>query len=145
MKVSFKPLSEDFVLPKKGSSSASCFDCVATSVKYLGDDLFEYGLGFSTEFSEPGWKGVIVPRSSFTKSDFVMQNSPAQIDEDYRGEWRVRFRFIGNVNHIIQKPYQLGERICQIYFEKVNDVELEIVDELIETERGGGGFGSTGK
>lgn len=145
MKVRFKPLSSNFKLPKKGSATASCYDCVATSVEHLGDNLFEYGLGFSTEFSEPGWKGVVVPRSSFTKSDFVMQNSPAQIDEDYRGEWRVRFRFVGDPKYIIQKPYNVGDRICQIYFEKVNEISMEVVDELTETERNEGGFGSTGK
>jgi len=145
MKVFLKPLSEDFKWPEKGSGGAVCFDCFATSVKSLDFDTYEYGLGFATEFSEKGWKGVIVPRSSITKTDFVMQNSPAQIDYDYRGEWKVRFRFVGDKTYINQEPYEVGDRICQIYFERVNDVEFELSDELIDTERGSGGFGSTGK
>ena len=74
-----------------------------------------------------------------------MQNTPAQVDEDYRGEWRVRFRYIGNRKYFIQGPYQIGDKICQIYFERVNDVEFEEVEELSDTKRGDGGFGSTGK
>ena len=145
MRVKFKKLHDSFVLPFKGSEHSACFDCVAVSMEALPDDMYEYGLGFSTEFSEKGWKGIIVPRSSFTKSEFVMQNSPAQVDEDYRSEWKVRFRYIGNRKYIIQRPYALGDKICQIYFERVNDVEFEEAEELSDTKRGDGGFGSTGR
>jgi len=145
MIVKYLPKSDLFELPKRGSLDAACFDCKATSVKYIGDDTWEFGLGFATSFSESNWKGIIVPRSSFTKTDFVMKNSPAQVDSDYRGEWLVRFSFVGDRNNIIQAPYQVGDRICQIYFEKVNQVAFEVVKDLTDTERQSGGFGSTGK
>lgn len=145
MIVRYKKLDSKFELPKKGSENAACYDCVATSMEYLGNGLFKYGLGFATEFSEPGWKGVIVPRSGLTKSDYVMQNSPGQVDFDYRGEWMVKFRKIHLVDFKPTPPFKVEERICQIYFEKVNEIEQVVVEELSETERGAGGFGSTGK
>jgi len=145
MIVRYLPKSDLFELPKRGSLEAACFDCKATSVRYIGEDTWEYGLGFATSFSELNWKGIVVPRSSFTKTDFVMKNSPAQIDSDYRDEWKVRFSFVGDRRNVIQAPYNVGDRICQIYFEKVNQVAFEVVSELSNTERGVGGFGSTGK
>lgn len=145
MIVRYLSKSDLFELPKRGSLDAACFDCKATSVKYIGDDTWEFGLGFATSFSESNWKGIIVPRRSFTKTDFVMKNAPAQVDSDYRGEWLVRFSFVGDRKHIIQAPYQVGDRICQIYFEKVNQVAFEVVKDLTDTERQSGGFGSTGK
>lgn len=144
MEVSYKKLNENFVLPFKGSEDAACFDCVATSVENMGNGQFKYGLGFATEFSEPGWKGVIVPRSSLSKTVYVMQNSPGQVDSDYRGEWIVKFQSVkeGGTHY---PPFEVGDRICQIYFEKVNKVTQKVVNGLSETVRGAGGFGSTGK
>ena len=115
-------------------------------------------LGFATEI-EPGWKGVVVPRSSFTQKGWVMQNSPAQIDSDYRGEWMLKFQAIpASLDTFCNKheeieleypdfPYKPGDRVAQIYFEEVKPVEFTVVfdeEELSSTERGDGGFGSTG-
>ncbi len=66
------------------------------------------------------------------------------IDADYRGEWMMVLRTTGSVIYDAL-PFEIGERCGQIYFEKVGDIEMEEVDELSDTARGTGGFGSTGK
>ena len=73
-----------------------------------------------------------------------MANSIGIIDADYRGEWMVVFRCLGDmVWETI--PYGVGDRCAQIYFEQITPFEMEEVQELSDTERGEGGFGSTGK
>jgi dUTP pyrophosphatase len=139
LKVKFKKLHEDVKLPVKGSPHAACFDVYASSITYDGSKA-KIGLGFSTEIPE-GWRGVIVPRSNLTKYNWVLNNSMGVIDSDYRGEWMCIFTPIHNYT---QFPYGVGDRIAQIYFEPVHQVEFEEVDDLSSSERGEGGFGSTG-
>jgi dUTP pyrophosphatase len=83
----------------------------------------------------------------------VLNNSFGVIDSDYRGEWMAIFTpilsttdsdgFLEKVYNPIF-PYVVGDRVCQIFFDVVLDVEIEEVDELSDTDRGSGGFGSTG-
>ena len=73
-----------------------------------------------------------------------MSNSIGVIDADYRGEWMVVFKCLGEmIYHPL--PYGVGDRCAQIYFEKIEPFEIEEVEDLSDTERGEGGFGSTGK
>jgi len=143
MIVKFQPLDVLFTLPEKSFESDACFDIKARRIEYK-DNLVICYLGFKTEIPE-GWKGVIIPRSSITKTDWVIQNSPGTVDSHYRGEWQVRFKYIGDSSCMCLFPYNVGDRVAQIYFEKVQEVIFEIVGELEETQRGQGGFGSTGK
>ena len=101
------------------------------------------GLGFSTEIP-PGFKGILVPRSSIAKTNWFLANSIGIIDADYRGEWMMVLKTVGSVIYDAL-PFGVGERCAQIYFERVNDVEIEETIELSDTVRGSGGFGSTGK
>ena len=91
----------------------------------------------------PGFKGVVVPRSSLSKTKWMLANSIGIIDADYRGEWMMVLKTDSAMYEPL--PFAIGERCAQIYFEKVNDIEMEEVEELTETVRGEGGFGSTGK
>lgn len=141
LQVKFKKLSADAKLPVKGSSSAACFDVYATSVELDENRVVTYGLGFSTEIPE-GWRGVVVPRSNISKHPWVLANSMGIIDSDYRGEWMVKYRCVSNFIEAV--PYSAGDRIAQIYFEKNTDVQFVEVESLDESERGAGGFGSTG-
>ena len=141
LKVKFKKLHEDVKLPVKGSSHAACYDVYANSISYRQDSKVVVGLGFSTEIPE-GWRGVIVPRSNLTKHDWVINNSMGIIDSDYRGEWTIVFTKIFLQFGFL--PYVVGDRIAQIYFEPVHQIEFEEVDDLSSSERGEGGFGSTG-
>ena len=85
-----------------------------------------------------------------------MQNSPGQIDSDYRGEWMIKFEAIpldvnttGRGSLLSTKftlnpfPYKVGDRVAQIFFERVIPMEFEEVEELSTSDRKGG-FGSTG-
>lgn len=139
LKIKFRKLKEDVNMPVKGSEHAACFDVYANSLSYSGQKII-VGLGFQTEIPK-GYRGVIVPRSNLTKHYWVMNNSIGIIDSDYRGEWMCIFTPIGNYS---QFPYSVGDRVAQIYFEKVEDVEFVDANELESSERGTGGFGSTG-
>lgn len=141
LKVKFKKLYADAKLPVKGSLHAACYDVYAYSVERDYQGLVTYGLGFATEIPE-GYMAVVVPRSNLSKHKWMLGNSVGIIDSDYRGEWMVKLRSFEGV--YASAPYQVGERVAQIYFQKVEDVQIEEVDELSSTERGAGGFGSTG-
>lgn len=138
--VKFKELYADVKPPIKGSAHAACYDVYAHSITNGSDGKIKVGLGFATEIPI-GWKGIIVPRSNLTKYPWMMNNSFGVIDCDYRGEWMSVFTPIGNNFGF---PYQVGERVAQIYFDQVVEVELSKVAEIASSDRGAGGFGSTG-
>ena len=143
LKIRFKKKDEQSKLPIKGSLNAACYDVYAHSIKAERPDKIIVGLGFSTEIP-PGFKGILVPRSSIAKTNWFLANSIGIIDADYRGEWMMVLKTVGSVMYDAL-PFGVGERCAQIYFEKINDVEIEETIELSDTERGSGGFGSTGK
>jgi len=143
LKIKFKKIDARSKLPVKGSLHAACFDVYAHSIKVERPNKMIVGLGFSTEIPA-GYKGIVIPRSSISKTNWVLANSMGVIDADYRGEWMMVFRCLGDM--IYQPlPFGLDERCGQLYFEKIQDFEIEETDELSDTERGEGGFGSTGK
>lgn len=141
LQVKFKKMHKDAKLPVKGSEEAACYDVYATSVEVNRRNA-TYGIGWAMQIPK-GWKGILVPRSNLTKHNWTMVNSPGHIDSDYRGEVMMKLTCITN-NLIEPLPYAIGDRIGQIYFERVNDVDFEIVEEFEASERGAGGFGSTG-
>jgi len=152
MKIKFKKKDEQSKLPIKGSLQAAANDAYAHTIITREDGKVVVGLGFSTEIPR-GFKGIIVPRSNLTKYNWVLNNSFGVIDSDYRGEWMAVFTPIlssPTSEGVLEKvynsnfPYNVGDRVCQIFFDIVLDVEIEEVDELSNTERGVGGFGSTG-
>lgn len=104
MDINIKLLNDKAVIPAKANNdnANACYDVVATSIDINTEyNYVEYGLGFATEFSE-NWECQIRPRSSLSKYDLLMCNTPGTIDSNYRGEWKVRFK-ISNpdvINHI---------------------------------------------
>lgn len=89
-----------------------------------------------------GYEGQVRPRSGLAfKHGITVLNSPGTIDADYRGEVKVIL-----INHSDQ-PFtiQNGERIAQLVLARHEQIEWVIAEELAETQRGAGGFGSTGK
>lgn len=141
--IKIKPTHPKFIPPTKGSQEAACWDVYAANIKQIDFGRYEVDLGFATEIPE-GYKGVIVPRSSITKTDLIMQNSPAQIDSDFRGTWKIKFLYITDIGNG-DFPYQIGDRVAQIYFEEIKPFKWDLVSILSDTNRGSGGFGSTGK
>lgn len=148
MNIKIKKLNPDLPTPKKESEGACAMDVYASEITQPFKNQVTIKLGFATEIPK-GYKGIIVPRSSFTQKGWVMQNSPAQIDSDYRGEWMIKFEAVPldtNSNNWLvypEFPYKVGDRVAQIYFEKELEVQFEEVEELSNTVRGTGGFGST--
>lgn len=96
--------------------------------------------GIFTEIPE-GYQISFRPRSGMAiKKALTLVNTPSLIDSDYRGEWMLPVINLGTEDVYIED----GERICQALLEKVNKIDWEEVDTLNETERGAGGFNSTG-
>jgi dUTP pyrophosphatase len=100
-------------------------------------------LGFALEIP-PGYEGQIRPRSGLAKkAGITVLNAPGTLDADYRGE--VRVMLINHREPDCSHRIEPGDRIAQIVFAAVEVPELVPTDELSETERGDGGFGSTDK
>jgi len=96
--------------------------------------------GFSIALP-PGYEAQVRPRSGLAiRSGITCLNSPGTIDADYRGEVRVVLANFGTEPFVIRR----GDRIAQIVVAPVSRASFEIVDELPPTQRGDGGFGSTG-
>jgi len=149
MKVKFKKLHKDAKVPKRADELCGGWDVTVTEIIQESSDFVICKLGFSLEIPK-GYKITVVPRSSFTKYKWLLQNSPCLIDASYRGEIQLRFRAIPNDLHVDTLfyplfPYKLGDRVGQIYLEEVIPIEFEEVEKLSETDRGDGGFGSTDK
>jgi dUTP pyrophosphatase len=90
----------------------------------------------------PGYEAQVRPRSGLAaKHGITVLNSPGTIDADYRGEIAVLLINHGSAAFAIKR----GERIAQMVVAKVEQAELVMVQTLGETERGSGGFGSTGR
>lgn len=132
-------------LPTYGREGDACCDVYAKSIELKQDDRIVIHTGL--HFALPNaYEMELRPRSSFTKGNLVMQNSPGTLDEQYRGELMFVFRGLYDLEEpIIPKE---GERIGQLLVrrrEKITWDEVETLEELGSTERGAGGFGHTGK
>jgi dUTP pyrophosphatase len=136
-------------LPEKANPNAACYDVFAREVVCRANGKIACLLGFETEIPT-GYKAHVIPRSGLSNFDWVLTNSIGCIDEDYRGEWQARFSPLTVIPQGPFKPFQTsfpyskGDRVAQIYFEKVLPVEFIVTDQLIDTARGKGGFHSTG-
>lgn len=88
-----------------------------------------------------GFECQVRPRSGLAlKKGITVLNSPGTIDADYRGEVGVILVNLSNETFVVEN----GERIAQLVFAQVEQIEFEQTENLSETERGAGGFGSTG-
>lgn len=162
MDIKIKRLTETAIVPTKAHSTDACFDIYADCpnhkyevTKYTyGVAITEYGegiaiepgkavtihTGFSTDIPD-GYFAAVFPRSGMgIKRHLRLSNSTGIIDSSYRGEWMVALYNDGEETQIIHH----GDRIAQFTLLPVLDVKLDEVEELNETERGQGGFGSSG-
>lgn len=137
----FKRLSELAVLPSKANPTDAGFDLTATSINFA-DGYLEYGTGLAVEIPE-GYVGLVFPRSSISKTTLTLANSVGVVDAPYRGE--IRFRFRPAYGAPESAPaYQVGDRIGQLVVMKLPGFHPQWADELSDTARGTGGFGSSG-
>lgn len=139
MKVKVKKLVENAVIPHYAKSGDAGLDLTATSVEVKGDKV-TYGCGLAFEIPK-GHVGLLFPRSSNSKKDLLLTNSVGVIDSGYRGEVTAVFKKI----EYLAKVYKVGERFVQMIILPYPEIELEEAEELSVTERGTGGYGSTGK
>lgn len=138
--VKVKRLSDSAVIPKYAKNGDAGLDLIATS-KTLNELFIEYGTGLAFEIPE-GYVGLVFPRSSISKYHLDLANSVGVIDSSYRGEVMVRFK--KTLDRPYANVYNIGDKICQLIIIPYPSIELTQVDELSNTERGSGGFGSTG-
>jgi dUTP pyrophosphatase len=143
MKVRIKKLSENAVIPTYAKDGDAGMDLVATSVISENDTQITYGIGLALEIPN-GFVGLIFPRSSVRKTRLMLSNCVGVVDSGYRGELQATFNKV-NQNSIAENDYKVGDRIAQIMIIPHPPIEFEEADELSDTERGDGGFGSTGK
>lgn len=138
MNIKVKKLRPNAQVPKKSNEFAGAYDL------FISDyTLYEYGIEIKTGIAleiPNGYRGIIVPRSSISKTPLLLHNSQGVIDSDYRGELLIKLALFGDMPELNR-----GDRIAQIYFEKVLDVFFIDAVNLSESDRGHGGFGSTGK
>lgn len=131
-------------LPKRMSEWAAGFDLHAAVTEPLTLAPGERALvptGFAMAMPRE-LEAQVRPRSGLAfKHGITCLNSPGTIDADYRGEVKVLLINLGQQPFVIER----GERIAQMVFQLVPQVEFEEVEELSETVRGEGGFGHTGK
>lgn len=174
MKVKIKKLNENAVIPFKAYDKDFCYDVVAVSEEEVAPNVWKYGFGlafqidrgFETLIKDKGLRYVgaltkevernteidtrkspiifsidFRPRSSVWKTGMVLSNCEGTIDELYTGEISAVFYHI-----MTDMPrYKVGDRIGQIKIGVTFPIEFIEVNELSETERGTGGYGSTGK
>jgi dUTP pyrophosphatase len=144
VKVLIKKLSSDVNLPSYKTSGASGMDLMAyikspITIKPKTSELISTGL--SVAFSEE-YEIQIRPRSGLAaKNNISVLNTPGTIDSDYRGELKVIIYNHGNQDFIVNNY----DRIAQMILTPVIKMELQETNELPESVRGEGGFGSTGK
>ena len=144
MKVKIKKIHPDAIIPSYAKNGDAGMDLVATSV--IGETLgsITYGLGIALEIPE-GFVGLVFPRSSIRKTNLQLSNSVGVIDSGYRGELQATFNKVQGIDNVERENYKVGDRVCQIIIIPYPPIEFNEVNELSNTERGEGGFGSTGK
>lgn len=169
VEVKFKKLIPEATIPIKAHISDVGFDMVATKVN-VTEDYIEYETGIAISLP-PGYCALLFPRSSNSKKDLLLANSVGLVDFGYIGELKFRFKRIlmPIVQEVMIAPptgdiltdakntkripglgyrddyiYKVGDRIGQIVIMPYPEIQFTEVDELEETDRGEGGFGSSG-
>ena len=142
MKVRIKKLHSDAVVPRYAKPGDAGLDLTAVSMKLdsssAGRELVTFGIGLAVEIPE-GHVGLLFPRSSVYKSGLTLTNSVGVVDSGYRGEIMMKFQVSA-----VSNMYKVGDRVGQLLIVPYPQIEFDEVEELSSTERGQGGYGSTG-
>jgi dUTP pyrophosphatase len=138
MKVKIKKLHPDAIIPKYAKLGDAGLDLTAVDVVADGSTM-TYKTGLAVEI--PPWHvGLLFPRSSVYKTGQSLTNCVGVIDSGYRGELMMKFTLSPYA-----KEYQIGDRVGQLLIVPYPRIDFVEVDELTATERGEGGYGSTGR
>jgi len=139
MIIKFRKTHPDAVAPQRMTDGAAGYDLTAATHTWDYQFCHDiYGTGLSIEIP-PGYVGLLYPRSSVYKAGLSLVNCVGVIDSDYRGEVVLRF----NTHNDNADAYAVGDRIGQLVVTRCKDIEWEQCEQLSDTTRGAGGFGST--
>lgn len=161
MELRIKRLVDGAKLPTYAHSTDAAMDLYAASLEIDEMNNFVYGTGIAVEIPE-GFVGLVFPRSSIAKKTLYLTNAVGVIDSGYRGE--IMFKFKSTIHYVPQfwnkirsflglgekivslsiENYKIGDRIGQLMIIPIPHIELKEVDFLFPSDRGVGGYGSTG-
>ena len=139
IKIKVKKVRKGAAIPtyaKNGDAAMDLYAAEATKDKW-GNHVYLTGIAIEIP---PGFVGLLFPRSSVSKTCLSLANSVGVVDSGYRGEIMLKYRRTGEANPL----YSCGDRVGQIMIMPYPQVEFIEAEELSNTERGEGGFGSTG-
>lgn len=143
MKINFKKLSNLAKTPVRGSASAAGWDLYAAvpySITIQPGENYPVPTDIAMEIPEGYWGGIYARSGLACKQGLRPSNGVGIIDSDYRGNILVSLYN----DSLIPRVIEPGDRIAQFILHKICDIDFEISDELSETARSAGGFGSTG-
>ena len=144
MNIKFKRLSENAIAPVKAHATDAGFDLtcssITTEINERGQLIIVYHTGIAVEIPE-GYFGALVPRSSIAAKTLMLTNSLGTIDAGYRGEIMAKMKATTDV---VPAVYKEGDRFAQLLILPVPMVQFEEAEELSVSDRGEGGYGSTG-
>ena len=148
MKVSIKKLHEKAVIPAYAKEGDAGLDFTAVEISRDNVGNITYHTGLAVEIPQ-GYVGLLFPRSSISKKQQFLTNCVGVIDSGYRGEIMAKFKpVMGTYDTILDllesNEYEIGDRVVQLLIIPYPQIEFEEVEELSETERNTGGYGSTG-
>ena len=138
MKVKIKKLNPEAIIPSYAKPGDAGMDLTAVDVSTPGGKHITYHTGLAIEIPE-GYVGLLFPRSSVYKTGQTLSNCVGVIDSGYRGEIMLKYTLSP-----YGLEYQVGERVGQLIIMPYPHVEFVEENELTQTERGEGGYGSTG-
>lgn len=139
LKVKIKKLHPYAVIPVYSKDGDAGLDLTAISENWNVDNsIVTYDTGLAIEIPK-GHVGLLFPRSSIYKTSLDLTNAVGVIDSGYRGSIMFKFRYVEE-----GMVYDVGDRVGQLIIIPYPQIEFEESEELSETERGNGGYGSTG-
>ena len=138
--VKVKKLDSNAVIPSYSKVGDAGMDLTITREIENTSFSVSYGFGIAMEIPK-GFVGLVFPRSSVRNQDLILSNCVGVIDSGYRGELQATFKKTQGLDSI---KYKVGERGAQIIILPYPTIYMTEVPELSDTERGSGGFGSTG-
>jgi len=148
MKVKIKKLNSTAVIPSYAKEGDAGLDLIAIDrIKIEGEPFIRYKTGLAIEIPE-GYVGLLFPRSSITNSDQFFGNCVGVIDSGYRGELEIRLKPSMRYPSEASVPsviYKKGDKVAQLIILPIPYITLVESEELSDSSRGEGGFGSTGK
>lgn len=144
MRVNIKKLTKTAILPERGSAYAAGYDLFADikeDVEIMPHETFLVPTGLAMEIPQGYWGGVFARSGLASKEGLRPANCVGVVDADYRGEVKVALH---NDSEVV-RTIVVGQKVAQMVIVPFLSVEFDLVDELSDTVRGTGGFGSTGK